>query len=32
VGRIKQANPVDKAAVYESQLQNAIAWATGKTK
>jgi len=32
VGRIKQATPVDKAAVYESQLQNAIAWATGKTK
>jgi chromosome segregation ATPase len=32
VGRIKQANPVDKAAVYESQLQNAIAWATGKRK
>ena len=32
-GQFKQANPVDKAAVlYETQLHNAIKWATGKTK
>jgi len=29
VGRVKQSNPVDVAKVYENQLQNAIAWATG---
>jgi chromosome segregation ATPase len=32
VGRVKQANPVDVAAVYESQMARAIAWATGRTK
>ena len=32
VGTIKQANPADRANVYEAQLQNAIRWATGKTK
>ena len=32
VGRVKQANPADVAAVYESQIARAIAWATGQTK
>ena len=31
-GQFKQANPVNKAAVYETQLQNAIKWATGRNK
>jgi len=31
-GQFKQANPVNRATVYETQLQNAIKWATGKTK
>jgi len=29
-GQFKQANPVNRAAVYETQLQNAIKWATGR--
>ena len=31
-GQFKQANPVNRGTVYETQLQNAIAWATGRTK